>query len=595
MPRPVRQVSLGPADVRLCRKPNDPIYAECTSPLSPYPEKLTEKLDCWAAAAPERAFLAERAGGDWRSLSFEQARHTGLAIGQALIDRKLCPDRPVLILSGNSIDHAKLSLGALYSGIPYAPVSPAYSLISTDLGKLRHILELMTPGLVYAESGTQFQRALRILPPDTEVVVSRDPEPGCTLLSDLESVTPGASLDDAQSEITGDTIAKFLFTSGSTGAPKAVINTQRMWCSNQQMILDCLPFLAEEPPVLCNWLPWNHTAGGNHDFGIALYNGGTLYIDGGRPTPADIGETVRNLREVSTTFYSSVPKGYEELTAHLRQDRQLRETFFRRLRLMWYAGANLSQHLWNELDALSLDTTGERILMLTGYGSTETAPFALAPRREVTRAGIVGIPAPGMTLKLAPVADKLEARVKGPNVTPGYWRQPELTQAAFDKEGFYRMGDALRFADPNEPGEGFLFDGRLAEDFKLSSGTWVNVGPLRAKVIGAGAPFIRDVVIAGHDREFISILIVPDVEACLTLGAGLRERFRQVLEALEAESTGSSNRIVRAVVLEEPPSFDAHEITDKGSINQKAVLAHRASLVEDLYRTEPPAHVVCLQ
>lgn len=611
MTRPVRYVHLGPDEVRLEKGPDGASYVTCTAPLGAYPGKLTEKLDYWAAAAPERPFLAERtAAGTWRYLSFAEARHVGRSIGQALVDRGLSADRPIVILSGNSIDHARLALGALYAGVPFAPVSPAYSLVSTDLAKLRYILQLVTPGMVFADSGTKYRRAIEAtLPEDVELVVAGDPLPGCTLLSELAATAPGASLERAHAAVAGDTVAKFLFTSGSTGMPKAVINTQRMWCSNQQMIADCLPFFTEEPPVLCNWLPWNHTAGGNHDFGIALYNGGTLYIDGGRPAPGGIEETVRNLREVATTFYSSVPKGYEELVAHLRHDRQLRETFFSRLKLMWYAGANLSQHLWNELDALSLETTGERILMLTGYGATETAPFAIAPRREVARAGVVGVPGPGMTLKLAPVAGKLEARVKGPNVTPGYWRQPELTRAAFDEEGFYKMGDALRFADENNANEGFIFDGRLAEDFKLDTGTWVNVGPLRARFVAEGAPCVRDVVVAGHDREYIAVLILPDLDGCRGLcpdlprdaapgevlaSPAVRKKFREVLESLAAKSTGSSNRIRRALLLEAPPSLDAHEVTDKGSINQRAVLANRAALVDDLYAVEPPASVISL-
>jgi len=611
MTRPVRYVHLGPHEVRLEKGPDGASYVNCTAPLGPYPAKLTEKLDYWAEVAPERPFLAERAaGGGWRYLSFAEARRVGRSIGQALVDRGLSAERPIVILSGNGIDHARLALGALYAGVPFAPVSPAYSLISTDLAKLRFILQLVTPGMVFVDSGTKYRRAIEAaVPGGIEMVVAGDPLPGCTMLSDLAATEPGASLERAYAAVNGDTVAKFLFTSGSTGMPKAVINTQRMWCSNQQMLVDCLPFFAEEPPVLCNWLPWNHTAGGNHDFGIALYNGGTLYIDGGRPAPGGIEETVRNLREVATTFYSSVPKGYEELATHLRHDRQLRETFFSRLKLMWYAGANLSQHLWEELDALSLETTGERILMLTGYGSTETAPFAIAPRREVARAGVVGVPGPGMTLKLAPMAGKLEARVKGPNVTPGYWRQPELTRAAFDDEGFYKMGDALRFADENDANEGFIFDGRLAEDFKLDTGTWVNVGPLRAKFVAEGAPCVRDVVVAGHDREYLAVLILPDPDGCrglcpeLPRDAAMREvlsspavrrKFREVLEALAGKSTGSSNRIQRALLLEEPPSLDAHEVTDKGSINQRAVLANRAAMVEDLYAPEPPAHVISL-
>ncbi len=397
-----------------------------------------------------------------------------------------------------------------------------------------------------------------------------------------------------------DTVAKFLFTSGSTGLPKAVINSQRMLCSNQAMIRTMLAFLADEPPVMVDWLPWHHTAGGNHNFGLVLYNGGSLYLDDGRPTAAEIGATVQTLREVATTFYVNVPKGFEVLLPHLEQDAALRSHFFSRLRLMFYAGAGLAQHVWEALQRLALETTGERILMLTGLGATETAPFVFMPGREVSRAGEVGLPAPGIELKLVPLEDaRFEARLKGPNITPGYWRQPEVTAAAFDDEGFYRLGDALRFLDPAHPEKGFVFDGRIAEEFKLSSGTWVNVGALRRELIAEFAPLLRDAVIAGQDRDEVTALLIPDVEACrrrlgdvataepdLLLSSRLRRVLQEGLDRLAQSATGSSNRVARALLLTEPPSIDAHEVTDKGSISQRAVLWHRAHLVEKLY-TKP--------
>src|SRR5580698_2810607 len=508
---PVRPVHLGPGGVHVEKTPAGVRYVKATQALGDYPVKLTDRLEHWAKEAPERTLYAKRTGsGEWRRITYSEARELARNIGQALINRGLSPEHPIAILSGNDLEHALLSLGAMYAGVPFAPISTGYSLLSQGFGKLRYILDLVKPGLVFAASGQKFRRALdATLPENTELVVTEDPLPGATLFSDLTSTHASGP----PAHVTGDTIVKFLFTSGSTGMPKGVINTQRMWCSNQAMIAACLPFLTDEPPVLVDWTPWNHTFGGNHDVGLIIYNGGTLYIDDGRPVPGAFEETVRNLREISTTFFLNVPRGFECLVPYLRDDKQLRERFFSRLKLMWYAGASLSQPVWDELDALSIETTGERVLMLTGLGSTETAPFAFAPRKEVERAGMVGIPAPGMELKLVPAEGKLEARVRGPNVTPGYWRQDNLTRAAFDEEGFYKLGDALLFVDENDPNLGFIFDGRLAEDFKLSSGTWVSVGPLRAKFLHRAAGHAKDVVVAGHDREYIAVIIIPEREA----------------------------------------------------------------------------------
>jgi feruloyl-CoA synthase len=585
-----RQVHLGPSGVHVTKTETGVRYVQATQPLGDYPVKLTDRLEHWAVLAPDRTLYAKRTlSGEWRRITYAEARGLARNIGQSLINRGLSPARPIAILSGNDLEHALLSLGAMYAGVPFAPISTGYSLVSSDFAKLRYILDLVKPGLVFAASGAKFQRALNAtLPANAELVVTEDPLPGATLFSDLTSTTASG----LPAHVTGDTIVKFLFTSGSTGMPKGVINTQRMWCSNQAMIAACLPFLTEEPPVLVDWTPWNHTFGGNHDVGLTIYNGGTLYIDDGRPLPGHFEETVRNLREIATTFFLNVPRGFECLVPYLRSDKHLREVFFSRLKLMWYAGASLSQPVWDELDALSIETTGERVLMLTGLGSTETAPFALAPRKEVERSGMVGIPAPGMDLKLVPNEGKLEARVRGPNITPGYWAQEEITRAAFDEEGFYKLGDALLFVDEANPELGFTFDGRLAEDFKLSSGTWVSVGPLRAKFIHQAAPYAKDVVVAGHDREYVAVLIIPDMEACR--GIDLTSLFRSVLETLARESTGSSTRITRSIILTEPLSMDAHEITDKGSINQRSVLNNRVALVEDLYASPPPPHVIAL-
>ena len=514
----------------------------------------------------------------------------------------------MVILSGNSIEHGLLALAAMYVGVPYAPVAPAYSLQANEFGTLRQVFERMKPGLVFAAEGARFERALAdALPPGVELVVSSSAPNGIpsTTFTGLQA-TPTAAVDAARNRVDGDTVAKVLFTSGSTGKPKGVINTQRMLCSNQVMIRTHFPFLAEEPPVLCCWLPWNHTAGGNHNFGIALFNGGTLYIDEGKPTPQHFAMTLRNLREVSAVAHFTVPRTYEMLLPHLRRDPVLRETFYRNLKIYFYAAAGLGQKFWDELRDVAVEACGEELAFITGFGATETAPFAICTGPTGARAGWVGLPVPGLQLKLTPVGTKLEARVKGPNVTPGYWGDEALTQAAFDEEGYYKTGDAMEFVDPADPGKGLLFDGRLAEDFKLSTGTWVSVGPLRARIVAQGRGLVQDVVIAGHDRNFASALVFPNLGRCRD-AAGLdldapaadvvahplvRQRFQEVFDALAAESTGSSTFVTRAVILDVPPSLDAKEITDKGSINQKAVLQHRAAIVEDLYADSPSECVI---
>jgi feruloyl-CoA synthase len=535
--------------------------------LPSYPRKLTERLEEFAARTPDRILFAQRDGVAWRTLSYAQAVSRARRIGEWLLGKNLSAERPLVVLSGNDIEHALLHLGALYVGIPYAPVSPAYSLLSTDFGKLRHIVTLLTPGLVYAADRNAFQKAVHATLSNVEVLHRED-------FHEMEIIEPTKKVDQAHARVGPDTIAKFLFTSGSTGMPKAVINTQRMWCSNQAMIQALLAFFRDEPPVIVDWAPWHHTAAGNHDFGLVIYNGGSYYIDEGKPLPGAIEATVRNLREIAPTWYFNVPKGYEVLLPYLKKDRELRENFFSRLKVLWFAGAGLAQHVFDEMKTLAYDTCGEEILFLTGLGSTETAPCAMGRTWETGNAANMGLPAPGVEFKLVPLEGKLEARLKGPNITPGYWRQPELTAQAFDEEGWYRLGDAFTFADPADPSQGLLYQGRISEDFKLATGTWVHVGPLRAKFIAHFAPYVRDVVIAGEGRNELAALVFPSMDLP-------EEKFREMLRSLPA--TGSSNRIVRAIVLQEPPSLDAGELTDKGTINQKAVLQNRRKRVDELY------------
>ncbi len=586
-----RDVRIEPNAVALTHGAGGSMYVRSTRHLGPYPARLTDRLDHWATHAPDRIFLAQRDHvGAWRTKTYAQARAEARNVAQAFLDRPLSLDRPVAVLSGNDLEHAMIELGAMYAGIPYAPVSTAYSLISTDFGKLRHIFGLLTPGLVYAADSVAYRKALdAVLPKDAELVTAET-------FSTLNGVQATDAVDQAYARVTPDTIAKILFTSGSTGVPKGVINTQRMLASNQEIVRSILAFTDEDPPILCDWMPWNHTFGGNHDFGWVLYNGGSLYIDEGKPTPAAIETTIRNLEDVRPNVYLNVPKGFEALLPFFRDRPGFRQKFFSRLKLFYYAGAGISQPVWDELQRHAREELGAEIVMFTGLGSTETGPAALFPGKDLRRAGDVGLPAPGVELKLVPCEGKLEMRLRGPSITPGYWRQPELTQSAFDEEGFYRIGDALRFVDPNDVQRGFAFDGRLAEDFKLSTGTWVSMGPLRAKFLHHCAPYAQDVVIAGHERDDVTALIFPASDACRGMTPQqIREVFERLLRELAASGTGSSNRIARAMIMTEPPSIDKHEMTDKGSLNQAAILRHRANLVEELYSAHPPPRVILVR
>ena len=593
---------MGSSAVTAERRADGSIIVKAPLDLPAYPRAMTDRLDHWATVAPDRPFLVQRdAAGTWREVTYAGARALARNIAQGLIDRRLTPDRPVAILSGNGLEHAIIGLGAMYAGVPFASISPAYSLIARDFDKLKYVLDLVTPGLVFTTNGGQFARAIAAaVPADTEVVVLDAPIPDrkSTLLSTLWSAPATSAVDAAHAKVGPDTIAKLLFTSGSTGTPKGVINTQRMLTANQVMIELAFPSFGSTPPVLVDWLPWSHTFGGNHNFNLVLMNGGTLYIDDGKPLPGAVEETVRNLREIAPTVYFNVPKGFEMLLPFLKAEPALRQRFFSRLQALFYAGAALPAYVAAELEQLAHDTTGTRIPMITSLGSTETAPAALAVTEKSLVPGSIGIPQVGCVMKLVPNAGKFEGRLKGPHITPGYWRQPDMTAKVFDEEGYYMLGDAFKFVDANDPEKGFLFDGRVAEDFKLLTGTWVSVGPLRARFIAQFAPLVRDVVIAGQDREEVTVLVVPDVDAMRGLATGLdakaapdvvlgheavRDRMKALLATFNAQARGSSERIARLILLAEPPSLDTGEMTDKGSINQRAVLQRRADLVAELY------------
>jgi feruloyl-CoA synthase len=599
---PVRPVRLRTSGATMEKRADGSFVIRPEEPLEKYPRVLTERLIYWASEAPERVLAAKRGReGGWRHLTYAEALRKVRSLGQAILDRGLSADHPVAILSENDLEHLLLMFAGQHVGVPTASIAPPYSLISKDFAKLRHVMKTIEPRLIFVSDGQHYRRALdAVVDPDLEVVFAENPLSDRNAISfdDLAATTATRGVDLAHAAVQPDDVAKFLFSSGSTGVPKAVINTHRMICSNQQMILQGFPFLKDEPPVLLDWMPWNHTAGGNHNTGLPLYNGGTLFIDDGRPTAAGITETVKNLREIAPTLYFNMPRGYEELLIHFRRDAQLRENFFSRVKFMFYAGAGLSQALWDAYREMMLETCGERILIATGLGATETAPMALQCTWDTEHAGSIGIPMPGVEAKLAPVGSKLEVRVKGPNVTPGYWKDRELTARAFDEEGYYRFGDAARFVDPDDINQGLFFDGRLAEDFKLASGTFVNIGPLRAKLLHWFAPYMTDVAIAGPDRRDLGILVFPNVHACRALAPDLPHtapaaeivhhptvvaKFAELLESFAKQATGNSNRVVRAMLMDEPPSLDAGEITDKGSLNQKVILARRAALVEEMY------------
>ncbi|WP_315775517.1 MULTISPECIES: feruloyl-CoA synthase [unclassified Bradyrhizobium] len=607
---PLRAISFNDPAVTVDRRDDGTIYLRPKQPLGDYPPRITDRLHHFAKTTPQRVFMAERVGPEgWRELTYATLLAASRHIASGLLARGLSPDRPVMILSGNSIDHALVAFGSLYAGVPFCPVSPAYSLVSRDYGKLAYLMKLLTPGLVFVDDADKFADALVAnVPEGTEIVASFGSVPGrkITMLADLIASPLFPGLDAAHDKIGPDTIAKFLLTSGSTGNPKAVINTQRMICANQVMIRETLAFLKDEPPVIIDWLPWNHTFGGNHNIGLTLFNGGSMYLDQGKPVPGGIEETVRNLREISPTVYFNVPKGYESLLPYFREDAALRKSFFQRLHAMFFSGAALAPHVWNELDELSVAETGTRVPMLTGLGSTETAPFFMSVNPRTSRSGHVGLPVSGNEAKLVPNNGKMEVRAKGPNVTPGYWRLPEVSAAAFDDEGYYKMGDALKPVDPDDFNAGFDFDGRVAEDFKLASGTWVSVGPLRARFVAACAPLARDVIIAGINRDEIAAIVVLDPDGCRLINATLpfddlaataadpliieafRERFAKFLQT----ATGSSTRITRAVLLGVPLSIDKGEVTDKGSINQRAVLEHRKDLIERIYAATPDDDII---
>jgi feruloyl-CoA synthase len=585
----LRPVRLGGTGVKVEAHADGVHILRAEEALAPHPAFMTDALDDWAARAPDRVFLTQcEAAGGRRAITYAETRAAVRAIAQALAERGLSGGKPLAILSENSIDAALLTLAGQYAGVPVVPISPPYALLSKDFERLRRIMQAVQPALVFAADAAYAPALAATVPDNIDIVIGHGvlPDRRSVALASLRGAVPGAALEGAQAARRPDDVAKLLFTSGSTGTPKGVINTHAMLTSNQQMIRQMFAFLEDEPPVLVDWLPWHHTFGGNHNFGIALYNGGTLHIDAGRPTPAGIARTVAALREFAPTLYFNVPRGFDMVLVEIERDPLLAANFFSRVKLLYYAGAALSPPCWNGLIEAAIRSCGERVLMLTGLGSTETGPFALAAVRDADRPGEIGIPAPGTTVKLVPNGQKLELRLRSPSVMRGYWNDPAQTAAAFDEEGFYRIGDAVRFAHPGQPALGLRFDGRIAEDFKLATGTWVNVGALRARVLTECAPFIQEAVMIGHDRAEAGALVVPNHAACAAHfgdhgDAALEAWLRDRLVLLKGGS--SSDRVTRLAILRRPLSLDDGEITDKGSVNARRVVEIRADVIEACY------------
>jgi len=601
-------------DIAVERRPDGSIVLQSRIPLKAYEKHIPASLAKWAAEQPDRVWLAQRGGPErqWRKVSYGEAKCTVDALTQGLLDLGLEPGRPIAILSGNSIEHALMTQAAMQARFPAAPVSPAYSLMSQDHVKLKYLFDLIKPALVMVQDGPTFEKSLKALDLDGVIVVHvARPCEGIKSIAfaDLATTKVTEAVEASIAQIAPDTVGKLLFTSGSTGMPKAVINTQAMMCANAAMMMQVRPRDPNAPPsTYLDWMPWNHTMGGNALFNPVLTEGGTLYIDDGRPTPGLIDETLRNLREVSPTYYANVPAGYAALAAAMEKDDALCRGFFKNLGLMAYGGARLPDDLYDRMQALAVRATGERIVFYTGWGSTETGPTSTGTYWDTERVGLIGLPFPGVELKMVPAGSKYELRLRGVNVTSGYFGRPDLTEAMFDEEGFYCIGDAGVFVDPEDPVQGIIFAGRVVEDFKLTTGTFVHVGSLRTDAIAAATPVVQDALVAGQDRPFVGLLAWPNLHACRQIVGDAQASYEDVvrhpevlaclkqgLQAHNASTEGASSlRIARAMLMTEPASIDGNELTDKGYINQRAGLDRRADLVERLYADLPGEDVIIL-
>ena len=578
-------------------------YVRSNHPPGEGPRSIAHLLAERAAAHPDRPYILQRAPGHgpWGGVTYGQAKRAADGIAQWLLDRALSAGDSVMVLSANSVEHALVMLGCYTAGVPIAPISPAYSLISSDHAKLKHCFATVKPRVVFAQNAAMFARAfetLKSLDP-TLTFVSVDGGAGTTALAEVTATPPTAAVEAARERIDHATVAKYLFTSGSTGMPKGAPQTHGMFAG----VIAGMEGLRGEPadadvvPQSLEWMPWSHISAGNIGFNGVLWAGGTLHLDEGKPIPGMFETTIRNLSEISPMGFGSAPVAFGMLAEAMEADPVLRRSFFKNLRSMGYGGATLSTDVSERLQALAIAETGFRIPLTTMYGATETQGITVV-HWITERVGLIGLPLPGITLKLVPNGTKLEVRVKGPTVTSGYHNDPEKTAAAFDEEGFYKLGDACRFLDPDDPSQGLVFDGRVTEDFKLDSGTWVSVGTLRPDIVAACSPYVLDAVVTGQDKPFAGALIWPSPAALAGLGedpfAKLEPILKERLAAFNATAGGSSRRIGRFSILRELPSIDAGEITDKGYVNQRASLENRQARVEALYAREPGAGVVGL-